>query len=159
MRHIITPAVVSAKVSGSLSAHLLAHLLAAMLAVPAAARADGLDADWVPVSAQRLEACRGGFELGNGLVAALNVERLVSINGNLVSSSRLNLDEMSRLSAAQAQAAQAAMAGQVIQNSASGQLIRSQTTITTTVNSLSLLKTLNFEGSLRDALSAAAGPR
>lgn len=137
----------------------LALLPAALLAFAMrGAAAEGIDG-WQPVSEQQLDQCRGGFDFGNGLLVSLDVERLISINGNVVSSNRLNIDEMARLTTAQAEAAQAAMAGQVIQNSASGQLIRSQTTISTTVNSLSLLKTLNFEGSLRDALIVPVAPR
>ena len=45
----------------------------------------------------------------------------------------------------------------LIQNSVNDQAIRSQTTISTTVNNLALLKALNFESSLRDALSGALG--
>jgi hypothetical protein len=44
--------------------------------------------DWQPVSAAQLDEARGGFELGNGLQVSLGVERLVSINGGVVASSR-----------------------------------------------------------------------
>ncbi|MES2260187.1 MAG: hypothetical protein V4724_16830 [Pseudomonadota bacterium] len=136
---------------------------ASLLSVAAAAR--GMDAaataiaDWQPVANEQLEQCRGGFAIGKELMVSLDVERLVSINGSVVSDTRFNFDDVSKLTPSQAMQAQAAMAALVIQNNAGDSLIRSQTTINTTVNSLSQLKAFNFEGSLRDALSAATGPK
>ncbi|HEU4375107.1 MAG TPA: hypothetical protein VFS02_16550, partial [Telluria sp.] len=49
--------------------------------------------------------------------------------------------------------------GVVIQNTLNDQLIRSETVISSTVNSASLLKSLNFQASLSDALTRAAGAR
>ncbi|WP_229218330.1 hypothetical protein [Rugamonas apoptosis] len=138
--------------------------------------------DWVAVDDSRLEAARGGLDAGNGLILSLGVERLVSINGNVVASSNFTLSDVGKVVAGHGALAGDALAaltlvqngagnvfdatltGQaagalVIQNSASDQLIRSQTTISTVVNSLSLLKSLNFEGGLRDALSNAVRPK
>jgi hypothetical protein len=137
--------------------------------------------DWVAVDDSRLAAARGGLDAGNGLILSLGVERLVSINGNVVASSNFVISDLGKVAAGAtlpagevaaltlvqngagnvfdaAQAAQGA-AALVIQNSASDQLIRSQTTISAAVNSLSLLKGLNFEGGLRDALSNAVRPK
>ncbi len=144
------------------------------------AMADPADG-WLPLPDHALELARGGFDLGNGLLVSLGVERLVSINGNLVASSNFSIADVTKLSGAEALRAGAALAALtlvqngpgnvflpggmdqagalVIQNSANDQLIRSQTTISTTVNSLSLLKTLQFEGALRDALSNVVGPK
>lgn len=147
---------------------------------PALAR-DPAD-DWVAVDDGRLAAARGGLDAGNGLILSLGVERLVSINGNVVASSNFAISDVGKLAAGDSRLAGEAVAaltlvqngvgnefapaltGQaagalVIQNSASDQLIRSQTTISTVVNSLSLLKNLNFEGGLRDALSNAVRPK
>lgn len=140
----------------------------------------GPTADWLAVSDSRLDQARGGFEAGNGLQLSLGVERLVSINGNLVASSNFSIADVTKMSAAEARMASDAlsavtvqngagnmlqpdlalqgMGGLLIQNSLNDQMIRSQTTISTTVNSLSMLKNLNFEGSLRDALSSAVHP-
>ncbi|MBA5608654.1 hypothetical protein H3H36_25250 [Duganella sp. FT3S] len=138
--------------------------------------------DWVAVDDSRLDAARGGLDAGNGLILSLGVERLVSINGNVVASSNFVISDLGKVAAGETPLASgaaaaltlvqngtgnvfdAAQAGQtvgalVIQNSASDQLIRSQTTISTVVNSLSLLKSLNFEGGLRDALSNAVRPK
>lgn len=149
-------------------------------APPGHAVADPADG-WLALPDNTLEQARGGFDLGNGLLVSLGVERLVSINGNLVASSNFSIADVTKLSGAEAVRAGAALAALtlvqngpgnvflpggmdqagalVIQNSANDQLIRSQTTISTTVNSLSLLKTLQFEGALRDALSNVVGPK
>jgi len=156
-------------------------LLMALLATAASRAADDPSAGWSAVGDERLEQTRGGFETGEGLLLALGVERLVSINGEMVASSKVNISDVTKLSPAQAQVTGEALAAAtlvqngsgnlftpggalpagalLIQNSASGQLIRSQTTINATVNSLSLLKSLNFEASLRSALGGAVGPR
>ncbi|MTW32596.1 hypothetical protein GM655_07145 [Pseudoduganella danionis] len=148
------------------------------LALPACwpAPAASLPDDWQPVSAAQLDEARGGFELGNGLQVSLGVERLVSINGGVVASSRFGYADVTKLSAAEISTASMALAGirvqdggvlalpdnpgaLLIQNSLNDQAIRSQTTISTTVSNLAMLKSLNFEGVLRAALSAAVGPK
>lgn len=140
------------------------------------APAASLPDDWQPVSAEQLEQARAGFEPGNGLLVSLGVERLVSINGGVVASSRFDYADVTKLSAAEISAASMALAGVrvtdggamalpdspgalLIQNSLNDQAIRSQTTISTTVSNLAMLKSLNFEGVLRAALSAAVGPK
>ncbi len=156
-------------------------LLSLLLALPTLAAADPFD-DALPVADPALADARGGFETGNGLLVSLGVERLVSINGAVVASSNFSISDVTKVSAAEAQLAGEALAAVtlvqngsgnvfqqdgtlpalgalVIQNSANDQLIRSQTTISTTVNSLSLLKSLNFASSLRDALNGAVGSK
>jgi hypothetical protein len=64
---------------------------------------------------------------------------------------------MTQLSAADALMASDTMAAVLVQNSLNDQAIRTQTTISTTVANLALLKAVNFESSLRDALSGAVG--
>ncbi|WP_348697494.1 hypothetical protein [Duganella fentianensis] len=138
--------------------------------------AASLPDDWRPVSTAQLDQARGGFELANGLQVSLGVERLVSINGGVVASSRFGYADVTKLSAAEISEASMALAGirvqdggairlpdnpgaLLIQNSLNDQAIRSQTTISTTVSNLAMLKSLNFEGVLRAALSAAVGPK
>ncbi len=155
---------------------LLAHGLAT-----SSADADPLDG-WPPVPDSALERARGGLDFGNGLLVSLGVERLVSINGNVVASSNFSIADATKLGGAEAARAGEALAALtlvqngpgnvflpagadraagalVIQNSVNDQLIRSQTTISATVNSLSLLRAGQFEGGLRDALSNAVGPK
>jgi hypothetical protein len=163
--------------------YLFLSLLVLSVGAPRLVSAGAADptADWPPVSDSRLDQARGGFDAGNGLLLSLGVERLVSINGNLVASSNFSIADVTKMSAAEARMASDAlsavtvvqngagnmlqpdlalqgMGGLLIQNSLNDQMIRSQTTISTTVNSLSMLKNLNFEGSLRDALSSAVHP-
>ena len=156
----------------------------AATAAAAAAAADAVDAAdaWTPVDAARLDSMRGGFSTDNGLVVSLGLERLVSINGNLVARTSIDIADLNHISAEQAQQtrdalssvkliqngsdniyqageAPRALGGVVIQNTLNDQLIRSQTVISSTVNSASLLKTINFQGSLSDALTRAVSAR
>lgn len=135
-----------------------------------------LPEDWQAVDVAQLEEARGGFELSNGMTVGLGVERLVSINGGVVASSRFSFADVTKLSAAEISEASAALAGVLvqdgsvfpltsspgallIQNSVNDQAIRSQTTISTTVSNLAMRNHMNFEAVLRDALSAAVGPK
>lgn len=114
-------------------------------------------AGWAPLPDAVLDEARGGFE-GQPLVSALSIERLVSVNGALVAERQLNLPELARAVPVEGLRS-AALEPLLVQNSLNGQLIRSQTTINTTVNSLSALTSLNFGDSLRQSLSHAVAPR
>lgn len=132
-------------------------LTSMLLACAAAAgHADPTDG-WNAVDDRQLGQARGGFDLGNGMLVSLGVERLVSINGTVVASTHFSIPDMTQLSAADALMASDTMAAVLVQNSLNDQAIRTQTTINTTVANLALLKAVNFESSLRDALSSAVG--
>jgi len=126
-----------------------------LLAMPAMAQ--GPPEGWTAAPDARLEEARGGFENASGLLVALGVERMVEVNGVVVARNRVELADVSRL--ANAPDAGAALAPVLVQNNTNGQLIRSLTTIDLTVNALSSLKSLNLEGSLRQALSNVIVPR
>ena len=106
----------------------------------------------------------------------------MTINGKVVAHTHFEVRDIAALSAAQAGQTSATLSalklvqnggdnmvlgalgdgmlpGTIIQNSLNDQRIQSQTIINTSVNSGDLLKTLNFQGSLGDALARAAGPR
>jgi hypothetical protein len=144
-------------------------LLAAIGWVPSSAPALAADAPaaWAPVGDDVLGGARGGVDTGNGLLVSLSVDRVLSLNGNVVASGQLSAagSALSTFGAAPAGAggalAQAVqpLSGLLLQNSANGQLIRSQTTIDATVNSLSILKDMHFGDSLRQSLSTAVVPR
>jgi len=164
-----------------------ALVIAAVLALGAGpCRATGTDpvfsgADGAAaVDDAALDAMRGGFDLGGGLVMSLGIERTVSINGMVTSATSLNIADVSHLNSEQAgQAAAAlgaltlvqngagnlfiggpmnqALGATVLQNSLSDQVLRTQTVISSTVNSAELLKTINFQGSLLEALSGGLG--
>jgi hypothetical protein len=141
----------------------------------------GEPADWRPVETAVLDSTRGGFTLGSGLVVSFGIERLVSINGNVVARTNVELADLGRLGSGPARQADAALSsvkliqnghdniyadataaaslgGLVIQNSLNEQAIRSQTVISASVNSMSLLKTLNFQNSVGEALARSANP-
>lgn len=147
----------------------------------ASAASAGAPADWRPVETAVLDSTRGGFTLGSGLVVSFGIERLVSINGKVVAHTNVELPDLGRLGSEPARQAGAALSsvkliqsgrdniydgttaaaslgGLVIQNSQNEQAIRSQTVISASVNSMSLLKTLNFQNSVGEALARSANP-
>jgi hypothetical protein len=137
--------------------------------------------DVPPVPDEVLAETRGGFD--SNLVVSLGLERLVTINGNLVSGIQFNVADLAHITGPEAAMVRDALAPSqlvqngmgnavsdpmmlsqtvsalLIQNTANDQLIRSQTTINASVNTLSALKGMNFEGSLRQALAGAVLPR
>ena len=137
-------------------------------------------AAWSAVSDSRLDAIRGGFDVGNGLLASFGIDRVVHINGNLVSSISVNIPDIGRMTSAQANALAAATgtvnviqngpgntfdpatlnhatAVMIIQNSLNNQNIQSLTTITVSVNGLNMFRNLNLQGSLQAGLIGSMG--
>ena len=133
---------------------------------------------WDQVASATLGAMRGGFTTPSGLELSLGIERMVSINGELVSHTNFQIADLGHISGAEALRARdavnamnlvqngdnnlvtgslASRPGTFVQNSLNDQLIRSQTIISSSVNSLSLLKDINFQGGLRDAVINAIG--
>ena len=134
----------------------------------------------VAVNDRRLDATRGGFDLGNGLLASFGIERTVYVNGNLISSTSVNIPDIGRMTPDQASALAAAtgtvniiqnganntvdpatfnhaMTATVIQNSLDNQDIRSLTTINTTVNSQNMLRNFGLQESLQTGLIGSLG--
>ena len=132
------------------------------------------------VSDDRLDATRGGFDLGNGLLVSFGIERAVYINGNLVSSTSVNVPDMARITPDQASALAAATgtvnviqnganntvapatfdhatAATVIQNSLDNQDIRNLTTINVTANSQNMFRSLGLQESLQAGLIGSLG--
>lgn len=132
------------------------------------------------VSDRQLDTTRGGFDLGHGLLASFGIERAVYINGNLVSSTSVNIPDIGRMTPDQASALAAATgtvniiqnganntvdpatfdhasAATVIQNSLDHQDIRSLTTINVTANSQSLFRSLGLQESLQAGLIGSLG--
>lgn len=138
--------------------------------------------EWVAVSDQQLDTQRGGFDAGSGLAVSFGIIRTVMVNGDLVSKTSFNLPDVTKITSEQARLASAAMAesglvqigpnnfvdagvrsslatGTLIQNSLNDQQIQTLTIINTGVNSLVLLKALNTQTVLNDALLGAVGSR
>lgn len=135
--------------------------------------------DWTPVAPSDLAAMRGGFTVAHGLRLSLGIEQLVAINGVTVARKALDLVQGSGQAGLAVHSGMEAMmlvqngsvqimpaglshdlaGGMVIQNSLNDQSIGSQTIINATVNSGTLLETINFQGQLSDALARAAAWR
>ena len=130
----------------------------------------------VALSEERLDAMRGGFDLPNGLKVSFGLSRVAFVNGNMVATTTLNIPDVSQMTAQQAQVLAAAnmgaliqvgsgnavqagalppLAGSVIQNTLNNQHIQALTTIDTSVNTLSLFKTMNLMSTINDALTSA----
>jgi hypothetical protein len=139
---------------------------------PSIAQAEGnehqLTDSWRPVSTVYLDGMRGGFDAGAGLQISFGIEREGYVNGKLISATRFNIADFNRLSAVQANAVNTVnaavvssgtgnvappAAALVIQNTLNLQHIRSLTTINATANSLELIKSLNLQSTLADALA------
>jgi hypothetical protein len=134
---------------------------------------------WRAVSDRRLDVTRGGFDSGNGLLASFGLDRLVYVNGNLVSSSSVQIPDVAHINRQQADALAAAsavnviqigagnsfdpaalrqtMGATVIQNTLDNQNIQSVTRLNATVNNLNLFNSLNLQSSLQSALIDSRG--
>ena len=138
--------------------------------------------EWIAASDQQLDAQRGGFDAGSGLSVSFGIVRSVMVNGDLMHQTSFNLPDISQISPEQAQMASAAIAesgliqigpnnfanvgamserltGTLIQNSLNDQQIQTLTIINTGVNSAGLLKAINNQTVLNDALMGAIGNR
>ena len=146
------------------------------------AQAQAMPPGWTAVDESALDQLRGGFTTPGGLAVSLGIERLVAINGELVSRSSFQIDDFGRIDAEQARQTSAALsevkliqngrdnmmlagfssstlAGTVIQNTLNDQHIASRTVINASVNSIGLLNTINFDGNVNDAIARTVVPR
>lgn len=130
------------------------------------------------VGEEAMDTLRGGFTTPDGLVLSFGIERVVYINGELASATRINVKELGNLTGGSAGIAtvvppseaigliqsgsnnsfvgdvlSAGSFATVIQNSLDGQHIQTITTIDAQVNSMELMGDARFGESLRDALT------
>lgn len=167
---------------------LLALLVVLVLLVSAPGQASAAEPDpqpadsgWRTVSNRALSHMRGGFDVGGGLLVNFGITRAVYVNGALVTESMLNVADLSRLNAAQAARLHEQMSelklvqngpgntapadlgslrnGLVIQNTLNNQNINVQTIINASSNGLSMVRTMNLQGAIDDAVQRAVGPR
>lgn len=132
-----------------------------------------------PVGNAQLDATRGGFDSGNGLLASFGIDRVVYVNGDLATHTRVSIPDIGHMTAAQAQALAAAdgvitvvqggpgntstlvptgaTAATVIQNSLDGQHIQSLTTIDASVNQLDQFRSARLADVLQTALIQSLG--
>jgi hypothetical protein len=137
---------------------------------------DGVGHGSVALSADRLDEVRGGFVTEGGLKISFGIERAVFLNGSLVATTTLNIADLSKISGGQAQVSavgatgslaviqtgggnlfapgtiSTTAAGTVIQNTLDNQKINTITRIDAVVNSLSILKSMSLESSMRSAI-------
>ena len=142
-------------------------LLAASAHAQAASR--GIGPEWIPIEPEVLGEFRGGYMMPSGLLLGFGIERVAYVNGELVSSMRIQIPDVANMTAEQAQSLSqlnqtqlvqlgagnvfqtAGNAGLVIQNSLDGQHIRAQTTLDVSVNTLGLFQAINAAEALRNA--------
>jgi hypothetical protein len=129
----------------------------------------------VALSQEKLDEVRGGFVTDGGLKISFGIERAVYLNGDLVTTTSLNIADLSKISGGQAQVTgdraavlalvqsgsrnvfmpgnvSASSAGMVIQSTLDNQKINTITRIDAVVNSSSILRSINLQSSMRSAL-------
>jgi hypothetical protein len=134
------------------------------------------------VACSALDGYRGGFVTDTGMTVTLGLERLVSVNGNLVDQSMVNLGDLGKLTSGQAQLTPdqlgqirliqngggstfagnmgaGALGATVIQNTLNNQIIQNQTVINASVEARGMLQSMNFQSTLSNALNSAATGR
>ncbi len=123
---------------------------------------------WKPVSDAVLDWMRGGFQTNpNGPVMAFGIQRSAFVNGQLVSSTVLNIPDLLQLTSDPGKAFSLVQTGggnvvapgtfsagslaTVIQNSLDNQTIQNQTVINATVAALSWARSLSLGSALSQA--------
>ena len=123
-----------------------------------------------PVSNERLDTVRGGFDV-EGLEVSLGIERAVYIDGNLVTYTSVNIPNLAHVTTQQAMALASALstinvqngsgntfdpssmggttAATVVQNTLSNQTIRSLTTLNVAVNTLNAFRDEGMQQALQ----------
>jgi hypothetical protein len=132
-----------------------------------------------PVPNARLDTVRGGFDLGNGLVASFGIVRAVYVDGGLVSYTSVNIPDIAHITTQQATALASALGtvnvqigpgnsftpssmGQtagatVIQNTLNNQTISNLTTLNVGVNTLNAFRGESLQQALQSASVQALG--
>lgn len=127
---------------------------------------------WQRMARVELDGQRGGFFTPNGLRISFGIERAVYINGNLVATTRLTVSELGAMSGTGAAVSgnlgaliqngalgtvtgtiAPGSVGTVIQNALNGQQIQNTTVINATVNSLDVMRSMNLQSTIRNAVS------
>ena len=112
------------------------------------------------VGPAELDNARGGFTTASGIAVSLGIERIVTVDGQVVARSELRLGDLGRLVAGQA--APVAPAGglsTVVQNSLNGRAIGTATIIHASVGAQGLLQAMHFQSTLATALNNAVTGR
>lgn len=149
---------------------------------PTTGRSDrsAIGGDLVALSRDKLDEVRGGFVTDTGLKVSFGIERAVYLNGNLVTTTSLNVADLSKIAGGQAQVAvsgpgslalvqsgagnsfapssiSSTAAGTVIQNTLDNQKINTITRIDAVVNSANIMRSINLQSSMRSAIINSLG--
>ena len=139
---------------------------------------------WLAASDRTLDQMRGGFDLGTGLMVSFGISRAVYINGQLITSTTFQVGDLTRLTPLQAAALSQQISTQTqaqvvqngpgntvelnvgtiplatyIQNTVNNQTIRSQTIIDASSNGIGMVKGMNLQGTINEAIANAVGTR
>lgn len=139
---------------------------------------------WLAASDQTLGTMRGGFDLRTGLMVSFGISRAVYVNGQLITSSTFQVGDLASLAPTQAAALGQQMPTQTqaqvikngsgntvelstgavplatfIQNTVDNQTIRNQTIIDATSTGMGMVKGLNLQATINEAIANAIGAR
>jgi len=158
----------------------ISPIVMCMAAIGAVGTARAQDAGFGPAaSAVRLDAIRGGVDLGGGLLSSFGIARATYINGQLVAHSEVTIPDIAHVTASQATALAAALqtvvvrngpgnfadpasfsgaaAATVIQNTLDAQNIQNLTTIRASVDTLADFNLLRLQEGLQAGLVQSLG--
>jgi hypothetical protein len=131
------------------------------------------------VANDRLEDIRGGFEIPANLHAGMKLERLVYLNGDLLTKVTADIPDIAHMTVDQANALKDAAgaiviqngpsnafnlmdlgpASTVIQNTLNDQHVLALTTVSISVNTLGAMREIKFQDGLRDQFVSIPGVR
>lgn len=160
--------------------HSISPIVMCLVVVCATGNGRAQDIGYGPaVSAARLDAMRGGVDLGGGLLGSFGISRATYVNGQLVAHSQVNIPDIAHVTAPQANALAAVLqtvvvrngpgnfvdptafgdrsAATVIQNTLNDQHIQNLTTIHASVNTLPDFNMLRLQEGLQAGLVQALG--
>lgn len=135
---------------------------------------------WWAVGDQKLAQLRGGFDLGSGLFVSFGISRAVYINNQLVTTTsfqtsgldklaQVRIAELTQQLQAQQQVVQNGPGNTVdagaltvplatyIQNTLNNQTIRTETVIQATTNGGAMLRLMNLQSTINDAVNRSIG--
>jgi hypothetical protein len=168
--------------------HRLVHAGLALLAALACAQLQAADPGsplkrteetWMAVSDEALDAQRGGFDIGTGLLVNFGISRAIFINGVLMTETTLNFGQLDKLTGTQAAELGRQLSslnlvqngpgntvegplggvGTVVQNTLNNQRLATHTVINVQTNGMSMLKDLNTANTLTEGIARAIGGR
>lgn len=134
-----------------------------------------LGGDLVALASDQLDEVRGGFVTPEGMKISFGIERAVYLNGTLVTTTSLNIADLSKIAGGQAQVSgngigslgllqsglgnvfvpgsvSSTAAGTIIQNTMDNQKIQTITRIDAAVNSTGILRAINLQSSMQGAI-------